>query len=228
MAIILIQKTQGLKMFVKFVKFFLLLSIIFVFDACVGQPKVQKSQAQQSNVLWDENTNPYKDEDDNVDVSDLDKEVSTSDEAQQQTGQTVQRIPFPVAEYSRLARNGKGTVEGYIYLQDVYGTKIYGKKTRLYLNPVTSYSKQWYEESYINGKKLGKADSRLFNYLRFTASDESGKFAFYGVPSGRYYLIGTVTCGSECGYTTPKNIRIATEVYIEGNQIVNHDLRREI
>jgi hypothetical protein len=96
----------------------------------------------------------------------------------------------------------------------------------LYLNPLTSYSEQWYKESYLGGYKMQKADSRLFNYLKFTASDKNGNFAFYGVPSGSYYLIGTVKCGEECGYDSMKNIRIATKVSVRGNQIVEQDLTR--
>lgn len=75
---------------------------------------------------------------------------------------------------------------------------------------------------------MQKADSRLYNYLKFTASDDTGAFAFYGVPSGRYYLIGTVVCGAECGYANSKNVRIATEVFIQGNQILDRDLNRGI
>ena len=205
-----------------------LLSTLFFFTACVGQPKTSVTQGKQKNAsLWAESSNVDADENDNVDVSDLDKNV-TSGNYIQSTSQTMQRIPFPAGEYNLLARTGKGTIQGNIYLQDAYGKKIYGAKTRLYLNPATSYSRQWYEQSYINGYKIGKADSRLFNYLKFTASDESGAFAFYGVPSGRYYLIGTVTCGVECGYESNKNIRIATEVLIGGNQVINQDLSRGI
>ncbi|HSR74550.1 MAG TPA: hypothetical protein VLL31_06865, partial [Sulfurovum sp.] len=103
-----------------------------------------------------------------------------------------------------------------------------GGGTRLYLNPMTSYSDEWYKESYLGGKKMTKADSRLFNYLRFTAANNDGSFAFYGVPSGKYYLIGTVSCGSECGYSSTKNIRLATKVEVYGSQIKMQDLTRTI
>jgi hypothetical protein len=73
---------------------------------------------------------------------------------------------------------------------------------------------------------MKKADPRLFNYLKFTASDSNGMFGFYGVPSGNYYLIGTVKCGQECGFDSMKNIRIATKVSVQGNQIVETDLTR--
>jgi len=143
-------------------------------------------------------------------------------------GTVIPRIDFPVEEYSRLSKSGNGTIKGVIYLSDAYGKKIYGKQTRLYLNPVTSYSKQWYQESYIGGYKMEKADKRLFNYLKFTASNTEGKFAFYGVPSGTYYVIGMVKCGKACGYDTPRNIRIAKEVSVQGSEVVDVDLGRMI
>jgi hypothetical protein len=76
----------------------------------------------------------------------------------------------------------------------------------------------------MGGAKMEKADGRLFNYLRFTASNTEGSFAFYGVPSGEYYLISTVSCASECGYDTDKSIRIAAKVAVYGNKIVEKDL----
>lgn len=163
-------------------------------------------------------------EEENIDISDIDQNITESGADISGEPQKVARIPFPVKEYARLPRSGKGTIKGSIYLSDGYDLKIPGKDTRLYLNPKTSYSDQWYEESYIGGRKMAKADDRLFNYLRFTSSDANGNFAFYGVPSGTYYLIGTVKCGSECGYERPKNIRIATQVRVVGNQIVSKDL----
>lgn len=210
--------------------FFTFSTLIFsmlLLAGCVGQPKTPESKDQTGNsTLWVENTNVDADENDNVDVSDLDKDVKSGDINSNK--QTMTRIAFPVSEYNTLQRTGKGTIRGNIYLQDSYGTKIYGSKTRLYLNPVTSYSKQWYEESYLGGHKMGQADSRLFNYLKFTSSNEQGTFAFFGVPSGRYYLIGTVDCASQCGYGTNRKIRIATEVVISGNQILDQDLSKEI
>jgi hypothetical protein len=163
-------------------------------------------------------------EKENIDISDLDKNLTESETVIREESEKVARIPFPVEEYAHLHRMGKGTIKGQIYLTDGYDRKVFGKGTRLYLNPKTSYSDQWYEESYIGGHKMQKADNRLFNYLRFTSSDQNGNFAFYGVPSGSYYLIGTVTCGTECGYDRPTQRRIATLVTVRGNQIVQKDL----
>ena len=186
------------------------LAVLFSLEGCVHQelvlPSLPGGTGEQQQT--------------SVDVSDLN--VTPVGESR------VTRIPFPVNEYKRLSQIGEGTVKGSIYLQDGYGNKIVGRQTRLYLNPVTSYSKQWYQESYISGKKMDKADPRLFNYLKFTTSDANGNFSFYGVPSGRYYLIGVVRCAQQCGYDSPTNIRIAKEIEVNGKETVNIDLSKSI
>ena len=207
--------------------FFTLTTILLLFTGCVEReisvsPQDTRQSAQNS---WGEETNVN-----DVDISDLDENLTENETmiTESVDDQKMKRIAFPMSEYNRLARTGKGTVKGSIYVNNAYDKKIIGTGTRLYLNPSTSYSDQWFRESYIGGYKMEKADSRLFNYLRFTASSSNGQFAFYGVPSGSYYLIGTVKCGTECGYDTPKNIRIAKKVSVVGNQIVEQDLSRMI
>lgn len=207
----------------KIVTIILMLSMtMFLFTGCV-QPGLDTNKNRSSQNSWADQTNV-----DDVDMSDFDDTI-TEDEmmiTEEGGGSKLERMEFPVSEYSRLVRTGKGTIKGSIYVKDLYDRRVLGASTRLYLNPITSYSKQWYEDSYLSGARMQEADPRLFNYLRFTASDKSGKFAFYGVPSGSYYLIGTVKCGQECGYGSLKNIRIATRVQISGNQIISKDLTR--
>ncbi len=218
-------------MFKNFLVLFSLFLSFFYFTGCVGEPKIPDKKIKQehdNSNLWAEKTNIDKDVD-SVDISDLDKNISSGvNETVIVDATIVQRIPFPIAEYQSLQRTGKGTINGYIFVEDSYGKKIYGKNSKLYLNPITSYSKQWYQESYIKGKKMSKADAKLFNYVKFTASGEDGRFAFYGVPTGGYYITGSVVCGFECGYDTPKNIRIATEVFLHGNEIVNQDINKRV
>lgn len=167
----------------------------------------------------------------NVDMSDIDENLTETETliTENMSDERVPRIEFPLDEYRSLARTGKGTIKGKVYLTDSYnGSRVLGGGTRLYLNPMTSYSNQWYRVSYIGGKKMQKADARLFNYLKFTAAESDGDFAFYGVPSGKYYLIGTVQCGEECGYATTKSIRLATRVEVYGNQVKVQDLTRRL
>jgi len=199
--------------------------LVILFSGCVKRDltpgRYANGHANQGS--WGDMTNI-----DDVNMSDFDENLSESELMMTEEGEEnkMERITFPTDEYYRLARSGKGTVSGSIYINGTYDNRVPGANTRLYLNPVTSYSKQWYHESYLGGYKMQKADARLFNYLRFTAADSNGKFAFYGVPSGSYYLIGTVKCGDQCGYASEKNIRLAAKVTIRGNQIVHKDLTR--
>jgi hypothetical protein len=210
-----------------------LLAGLFVLSGCVSNDYSLPQRSGSSSGFSTSSLNPWAeqtstDESENIDISDLDENITESElgMTEEVAEQKMKRIPFPAAEYNRYAGTGKGTIKGTIYVKNAYGEKILGTGTRLYLNPVTSYSNQWYSESYVGGKKMEKADSRLFNYLKFTASDSNGAFAFYGVPSGSYYLIGTVECGTKCGFDTPKSIRIATRVSVSGNNVVEQDLSR--
>lgn len=208
-------------------------TILLALSGCAKkQISIHKKSGAAGNSNYPDNTwvkNSNSKE--NIGTSDLEKKIPVKKVKntiirKQKTRDKIARVRFPISEYNHLRKDGRGTVRGSIFLKNAYGKGILGRSTRLYLNPITSYSKQWYNKSYLSGYKMQKADNRLFNYLRFTASDAEGKFAFYGVPTGSYYLIGTVRCGSECGYSAPKSIRIATKVSVRGNQVIEKSLTR--
>jgi len=193
----------------------LLLSVVLIvlfFSNCTRNTVVVKPAEDKSGEKWASETN--------VTALGQDDNLTTTD-SQELKDKVLPRVAFPINEYNRLARRGRATVRGEIYLDDGYGKKIFAKNTRLYLNPVTSYSKQWYHESYIKGYKLTKADSRLYNYLKFTTSDSKGKFAFYGIPNGRYYIIGSVNNGAT-------KIRIANEISVSNSKSINTTLTRTL
>ena len=144
-------------------------------------------------------------------------------ETSPQLSEIIERMPFPVEEYKRLKKRGYSTVSGRIYVVNSYNSEsVPARKVKLWLNPVTSYSRQWYQESYLGGYRLSKADKRLYNYLKFTYSDNDGNFNFYGVPRGDYYLVGTMKCSIECGFPEEKSIRLVREISVgKGTTTVN-------
>ncbi len=145
-----------------------------------------------------------------------------------ENGGRMERIDFPVEEYKHIRKIGRSTVSGAVYLSNSYTSdKVMGQKVKLYLNPVTSYSEQWYQESYLGGYKMSKSDPRLYNYLKFTMSNADGKFNFFGVPSGQYYLVGTMKCGAECGFSENKVIRLAKEITV-GRGTTHVDLMKNV
>ena len=127
----------------------------------------------------------------------------------------IERMPFPVEEYSHRSKKGRSTVSGKVYITNrLTADDITKSKVKLWLNPVTSYSNQWYNEVYLGGNKLTKIDKRLFNYLKFTYSSSDGNFNFFGVPSGEYYLTATIQCSVECGYRENKSVLLVEKVYV--------------
>ncbi|CAA6823553.1 MAG: Unknown protein [uncultured Sulfurovum sp.] len=142
--------------------------------------------------------------------------------------EVIERMPFPVGEYKYVKKKGRSTVSGTIYLENAHTSlKVKGQKIKLWLNPVTSYSRQWYHESYLGGYKLSKTDKRLYNYLKFTYSNSAGKFNFFGVPSGDYYLTGSISCAQECGFSQRKSIRLVREISV-GSGVTTVDLMKHV
>jgi len=155
----------------------------------------------------------YSDEGNNTHDANVDAQMEREEAVARNT--IMERMPFPVGEYSRLAKRGRSTVSGSIYLLNSHSSqKVMGKKVKLYLNPVTSYSEQWYQESYLGGYKLSKTDKRIYNYLKFTMSNSSGRYNFFGVPRGEYFLVGTIRCGEECGFNEPKTTRLVKRISV--------------
>ncbi len=143
-------------------------------------------------------------------------------------GEKMERMPFPLDEYRHLKKIGRSTVSGKVAIINTMSEKeVLGKNLKLYLNPVTTYSSQWYNESYLGGYKMSKVDKRLYNYLKFSTSNDNGKFDFFGVAKGKYYLIGSMMCGEECGLGSPEKIRLVKEVYV-GSGVTKVDLIKRV
>ena len=135
--------------------------------------------------------------------------------AQEHRRVLIKRMPFPVSEYRHLRTRGRNTVSGKIHITNrLTSDDIKKSKVKLWLNPVTSYSRQWYNEVYLGGNKLSKIDKRIFNYLKFTYSSADGSFNFFGVPAGEYYLTATIQCSVECGYKKKKSVLLVKKVYV--------------
>lgn len=118
----------------------------------------------------------------------------------QQYQPPVQRIPFPAAEYDALPKKGTGTVTGQAFLRTVGGDVKYGAGSDVYLQPVTAYSKQWYEVNILEGRQLSAPDQRATQGQLSTQADGSGNFTFIDVPPGNYFLSAAVRWSSPSQY----------------------------
>jgi hypothetical protein len=108
------------------------------------------------------------------------------------TKPAIPRIPFPEDEYAKLPISGTGTVSGSAFIK-LGGNIKAAVGERVILNPVTSYSKQWYTVSYLGQNQLEPPDKRIGKYLKFKIADAQGRFTFKNVPPGEYYIITVVS-----------------------------------
>ena len=112
----------------------------------------------------------------------------------------VERVAFPESEYASLPQSGSATVSGQAFLKTRGGDVKTAAGNDVLLNPVTSYSLQWYEQSYLGGKRLTDPDPRQDHYIRKTIADGDGRFTFSDVPSGDYFLVALVVWEAPTGY----------------------------
>lgn len=112
----------------------------------------------------------------------------------------VARMAFPEAEYAALPKTGTGTVKGQAFMKTRGGDVKTAAGNTVMLNPVTSYSIEWYEKSYLTGKKITQADSRINPHCIVKTADAGGNFTFKNVPPGEYFITTVVFWEAPTGY----------------------------
>lgn len=95
---------------------------------------------------------------------------------------------FIEAEYAFAAGKGTGRLTGQAFTKTRGGDVKFAAGNPVYLNPVTSYSTEWFELNIKQGIMLTPPDPRNEKYRRTTTADGSGNFEFEGLPAGDYYV----------------------------------------
>ena len=109
-------------------------------------------------------------------------------------------MAFPEGEYLALPKTGTATVRGQAFLKTRGGDVKTAAGNQVLLNPVTSYSLEWYEKSYLPNRGIENADPRLAAYVPTQIADGSGRFVFKNVPAGEYFVTTDVTWEAPTGY----------------------------
>ncbi|PVZ19954.1 MULTISPECIES: hypothetical protein [unclassified Pseudomonas] len=131
------------------------------------------------------------------------------------------RIAFPVAEYQSLPKAGTGIVEGQVFMRTIGGDVKYGAGSEVTLNPMTSYSQQWYRYTYELRQPLQPGDPRQEAYVIRTQADGNGNFRFTDVPPGQYYLTSRVTWQAPTQYgLTPQGGWLTNRITVKDGQSI--------
>lgn len=99
-------------------------------------------------------------------------------------------MPFPVAEYDTLPMidAGNSIIKGEAFFVSTWAQVRKAVGTSVYLFRVTSYTKEWFDIYVLGNRNMTDWDDRVKKYNTYTTSSSEGKFEFYKVPKGSYYL----------------------------------------
>ena len=131
----------------------------------------------------------------------------------------LRKAKYIEEEYAPYQKKGKAVIAGKVCLTLEDKTEKCFPNSRVILNPVTSYSKEWFDRGWAGKEYLEEADPRVnpTNLVRIT--DENGAFSFTELPAGSYY-VGAEVCvprtqdAEECIYTR-LGTRVKMEHYVE-------------
>lgn len=100
---------------------------------------------------------------------------------------------FNAGEYAPYANPGTGSISGQAFLKTLGGEVRYGAGNEVYMNPVTSYSTEWFQETVMKNRTLKPADPRTEQFHWMVVADGMGNFKFENVADGDYYIVCPIT-----------------------------------
>jgi hypothetical protein len=188
----------------KISKILVLAIAFFLISGCTKNSDSLQPVLQPTNQLekFDDNWPPKDQIERSIDLSDL----------------QINELPIDVEElkeFSSLPQVGNSTIFGKVAIRLQSGHFINGLYSNVYLIPQTAYSKKWFKENYSSDDPSRSIDDKVYDFMKFTKSNQKGDFSFSNIPKGKYYIIGNMNCGVECGFESNKSIRMASELIVD-------------
>jgi hypothetical protein len=148
------------------------------------------------------------------------------------TGPAARSTAFNEQEYAQYAYAGTGTITGEVVIRGQNGQTEPAPGSQVSLNPVTSYSTEWWNRTVVGGLNLRSADEREQKYLRTTTTDSAGRFGFSDLPRGEYFVVAALnTGGSSPAAPGPSSSLVGQRVHLtEGGKVdlVLNDVHRTV
>lgn len=148
------------------------------------------------------------------------------------TGPAARQAAFNEQEYAQYAYAGTGTISGQVMVRAEGGQTRPAEGSQVSLNPVTSYSTEWWNRTVVGGLNLRSADDREQKYLRTALTDAQGRFLFSDLPRGEYFVVAALnTAAAATGTSGPSNSLVGQRVHLtEGGKVdlVLNDVHRTV
>lgn len=103
------------------------------------------------------------------------------------------KAAFIESEYAPYAGTGKAVIEGNACFELADGSTKCFENADVFINPVTTYSDEWYNRGWAGKEFLAKADSRALPFNKMIKTGKDGAFKFDGLQPGSYY-VGAMVC----------------------------------
>jgi hypothetical protein len=132
------------------------------------------------------------------------------------------RAQFDPAEYTPYDQPGTSVLAGQAFLRTRGGEVRYGAGSEVYLSPVTSYSKEWWNQVVVRNAKFSSGpDPRASKYMKVAVADGEGRFTFAGLPAGDYFVVSSVYWEVPGGYgLSSTGGRVGRQVHVgQGQQV---------
>lgn len=116
------------------------------------------------------------------------------------------KVAFNEAEYAPYAVKGNAKIAGNLCLTLADGSEKCFENVDIFINPVTSYSDEWYTRGWAGREYLATADARALPFNKIVKTGPNGAYAFTDLAPGSYY-VGTTVClppakdAKTCQYT---------------------------
>lgn len=100
------------------------------------------------------------------------------------------KTDFDADEYARFEADGSGSISGTALVRGVSGNAKPGALRPVYLDPVTSYSTEWFEKMvrWYGRVRFRPLHPGFAAHRRETVADLDGRFRFDRLPAGDYFL----------------------------------------
>ena len=148
------------------------------------------------------------------------------------TGPAARQAAFNEQEYAQYAYAGTGTIGGQVMVRAEGGQTRPAEGSQVSLNPVTSYSTEWWNRTVVGGLNLRSADEREQKYLRTALTDAQGRFVFSDLPRGEYFVVAALnTTAASTGTSGPSSSLVGQRVHLtEGGKVdlVLNDVHRTV
>jgi hypothetical protein len=148
------------------------------------------------------------------------------------TGPAARETAFNEQEYAQYAYAGTGSITGQVMVRAEGGQIKPASGSQVSLNPVTSYSTEWWNRTVVGGLNLRSADEREQKYLRTAVTDAEGRFAFTDLARGEYFVVAALnTSAAGTGASGPSNSLVGQRVHLtDGGKVdlVLNDVHRTV